>query len=63
MPEPPVERHVPEIEKQPAVRFMPPAEVEVPVPLIARLPPKVEVAVGVPVKLAATTSPTTESLA
>ena len=49
--------------KQPLERLMPPAEVVVPVPLIARLPPKVLVAVVVPVKKEPTTSPTTESLA
>ena len=56
-------RQVPLTAKQPAERLNPPAEVVVPVPLIARFPPNVEVAVVVPVKYEPTISPTTESLA
>lgn len=77
--EPEVERQVPAMEKQPVVREIPLAKVEVPEVMASAVaempppnvlvpcpaptviaPPKVEVAVVVPVKNAATTCPTTE---
>ena len=61
--EPPRLRQLPPTAKHPVAMLIPFAAVDVPVPLIAMLPPKVLVAVVVPVKYAPTICPTTESFA